>query len=60
MILFTVILLWAMVREVKRSPKNFFALGFTGVSLGTFLFLDVLMVLAWFGAMPHINLFPAP
>jgi hypothetical protein len=60
MILFTAILIWAMVREVRRSPKNKFALGFTGVSLLTFLFLDVMMVLNWFGVMPQIYLFPAP
>ncbi len=59
MILFTVVLVWAFVREMKRTPKVKFALGFTIVSLATFLFLDVLMVLNWFGMMPQIQLFPA-
>lgn len=58
MILFTIILAWAMVRELTRKPMNKFAVGFTGISLLTFLFLDVMMVLNWFDMMPQINLFP--
>jgi hypothetical protein len=49
-----------MVREVSRKPKNMFALAFTGVSLLTFVFLDVMMVLNWFEIMPQIYLFPKP
>ena len=60
MILFTAVLIWAMVREVSRKPKNKFALAFTGVSLLTFVFLDVMMVLNWFEIMPQIHLFPKP
>jgi hypothetical protein len=60
MILFTIVLVWAMIREVKAPVKNKFALGFTGVSLLTFLFLDFLMVAGWFDMMPLWQLFPAP
>ena len=60
MILFTIVLIWAMIRELKAPVKNKFSMGFTGVSLLTFLFLDFLMVAGWFGMMPHWQLFPAP
>jgi hypothetical protein len=60
MILFTVVLVWGAVREIRRQPKNLFALGFLGITLLVFGLLDVLMVLNWFGVMPQIHLFPKP
>lgn len=60
MILFTIVIVWGMLREVKRKPLNWFALGFGGVTLLIFAFLDVMMVLNWFGVMPQIHLFPKP
>jgi hypothetical protein len=58
MLLFTIVLIWGMIREVRRKPLNKFAIGFTAVSLITFLFLDILMILNWFDMMPQIQLFP--
>lgn len=48
-LLFTVILVFAMYQLVKSEKKNFFAIGFTFVTLVLFLFMDVTMILGWFG-----------
>ncbi len=48
-LLFTAILLFAMYQLVKSEKKNFFALGFTFVTLVLFLFMDATMILGWFG-----------
>lgn len=49
MLLFTLLLVIAFFRGVTAEEKNKFAIGFTGISLAVFLFLDVVMVLGWFG-----------
>ncbi|MGZ9586224.1 hypothetical protein [Paenibacillus marinisediminis] len=43
----TLILAWAVVRQIKQRPKNLFALGFATVSLLAFLVIDVIMVKGW-------------
>lgn len=47
MVLFTIVLVWAFIRVMKTD--NLFAKGFTGISLASFLLMDVIMVFAWFG-----------
>lgn len=51
MILFTIVIAIGLFRLLKERPMNKFAIGFTVVSLGTFLFLDALMVVNWLGYM---------
>jgi hypothetical protein len=47
MILFTIVIVWAFFKVAKTD--NLFAKGFAGVSLATFLLMDLIMVFAWFG-----------
>ncbi|WP_128896815.1 DUF2759 family protein [Longirhabdus pacifica] len=51
MILFTIVIAIGFVRLIAAKQKNLFAIGFAGVSLAVFLFLDVLMVRNWFGLL---------
>ncbi|WP_341279826.1 hypothetical protein [Paenibacillus sp. FSL H8-0537] len=44
MLAFTILLLIGFVRLVKERKKNIFAIGFTAVSLGLFLFIDYIMI----------------
>lgn len=48
-ILFTVLILVAIVRLLKEPKKNLFAIGFAVVSLLVFLVMDVVMVMNWMG-----------
>ncbi|MCR8844839.1 hypothetical protein NQ117_14195 [Paenibacillus sp. SC116] len=52
MVAFTLILLWALIRQVKQRPRNLFALGFAAVSLLTFVLADVVMVCGYLGITP--------
>jgi len=47
MIAFTLLLIWAVLRQVKQRPRNLFALGFAVVSLLVFLYADWVMVQGW-------------
>lgn len=47
MILFTIVIIFALVRAI--SHKNKFAVAFSAVSLAVFLFADAIMVLGWMG-----------
>ncbi|GAA3412722.1 hypothetical protein ACFFNY_33200 [Paenibacillus hodogayensis] len=49
MILFTILLIVALVRGVAAPVKNKFAIGFSAFSLFVFLVLDVFMVQGWMG-----------
>lgn len=49
MILFTILLVVAVIRGVAAPVKNKFAIGFGAFSLFVFLVLDVYMVQAWIG-----------
>jgi hypothetical protein len=51
MILFTILIAWGFVRQLKEPVKDKFAFGFTVVSLGLFLAVDALMVLNWIGQL---------
>ena len=55
MILFTVLIAWGLVRQLKSPDKDKFALGFTGVSLLVFLGVDALMVMNWFGILDDFS-----
>ncbi|TVX89418.1 hypothetical protein [Paenibacillus agilis] len=52
MVAFTLILLWALIRQVKQRPRNLFALGFAAVSLLTFILADIVMVYGYLGMNP--------
>ncbi|MBN3523814.1 DUF2759 family protein [Paenibacillus apiarius] len=47
MIVFTIILVWAVIRQVKQRQRNVFALGFAVVSLLVFLYADWIMIQGW-------------
>lgn len=51
MLLFTVVILIGWIRlAMARPKKNIFALGFTTVALGLFLFTDYIMIFkVWLG-----------
>lgn len=49
MILFTILLIVAVVKLVGAKVKNKFAIGFASFSLLVFLVLDVFMVQGWMG-----------
>lgn len=51
LILFTILILFAVVRLVTAKQKNLFAIGFAVVSLIVFLIMDYNMVKAWLGLM---------
>lgn len=46
-ILFTIIIIVGLYRLVVSKKKNYFAIGFCGVSLATFLFMDYIMISGW-------------
>jgi len=46
-LIFTVLIAIGVVRLLMAPKKNKFALGFGGVSLVVFLFLDVIMISGW-------------
>lgn len=48
MIAITLVLVWAVFRQIKQRPRNMFALGFAIVSLLVFLAADAVMVSGWF------------
>lgn len=49
MILFTLIILFGVIRLLRERPKrNLFAIGFGIVSLLVFLASDAIMIKAWF------------
>ncbi|UHA71642.1 DUF2759 family protein [Paenibacillus sp. 481] len=47
MLAFTLLLLWAVVRQIKQRPRNWFALGFAVVSLLVFLAADFILIKGW-------------
>lgn len=49
MILFTILLIVAVVRLVGAKVKNKFAIGFAAFSLFVFIVLDIFMVQGWMG-----------
>lgn len=49
MIVFTILLVVAVVRLLGAKVKNKFAIGFAGFSLLVFLIMDVYMVKGWIG-----------
>ncbi|MEF3305424.1 hypothetical protein [Paenibacillus sp. GYB003] len=49
MILFTILLVVAVIRSISASVKNKFAIGFSAFSLFIFLILDVYMIKGWMG-----------
>jgi hypothetical protein len=51
MVVFTIIIAIGVIRLARAEKRNIFALGFTTVCLLTFLLVDFLMVLSWFGLL---------
>ncbi|CAM3531591.1 hypothetical protein [Marinicrinis lubricantis] len=51
MVLFTIIIAIAVVRNVTAKEKNLFAVGFSIVALLAFLYVDYLMVRTWLGIL---------
>jgi len=51
LLLFTITIAWGLVRLLRAEKKNKFAIGFSVISLGVFLFVDYLMVRNWFGLL---------
>lgn len=51
MIVFTIILAFAVYRLAKQKQRNLFALGFTSICFLTFLGIDFLMLLSWTGQL---------
>ncbi|MCG7407954.1 DUF2759 family protein [Paenibacillus sp. ACRRX] len=47
MLVLTLILLWAVIRQVKQRPRNMFALGFAVVSFLVFVAADFIMISGW-------------
>lgn len=45
-IVFTIVIIWAFKKHFKEG--NLFVKGFIGTSLLVFLFMDIIMVFAWF------------
>ncbi|MDF2649276.1 MAG: hypothetical protein K0Q73_5081 [Paenibacillus sp.] len=46
-LIFTVIIAIAFIRELINPRRNVFALGFAGVSLLVFGFMDYIMITGW-------------
>lgn len=55
MILFTILIAAGVYRLIKQENKNLFAIGFGAVSLLTFLLVDLLMMLNWFGLLEGVQ-----
>lgn len=49
MIVFTILLIIAVVKSISAPVKNKFAIGFAAFSLFIFIVLDVYMVQSWMG-----------
>lgn len=47
MIVFTLLFVWAILRQVRQHPRNFFALGFSVAGLLVFLYADWIMIKGW-------------
>ena len=47
MLVITLILGWAVIRQVKQRPRNLFALVFAAISFIVFLIADVIMISGW-------------
>ncbi|MFC4102052.1 hypothetical protein [Paenibacillus xanthanilyticus] len=47
MLLFTIVILIGLFRLVKQRNKNYFAIGFTLLAAGVFLFSDYVMIQGW-------------
>jgi 4-amino-4-deoxy-L-arabinose transferase-like glycosyltransferase len=45
---FTLLIAIGVLRSITAKQKNLFAIGFGVVSLGVFLFMDVIMLKGWF------------
>jgi hypothetical protein len=50
-IAFTILIAIGVYRSLRAPKKNLFAIGFGGISLLTFLIMDVVMVMNWLGLM---------
>jgi hypothetical protein len=46
-LIFTVVIAIAVIRQLINPRRNLFALGFGTVSLLVFLFMDVIMIKGW-------------
>ncbi|WP_261303519.1 DUF2759 family protein [Paenibacillus andongensis] len=46
-LIFTVVIAIAFIRELINPKRNLFALGFAGVALFVFGFMDVVMIRGW-------------
>ena len=55
MIVFTILIAAGVYRIAKAEKRNMFALGFATICLLTFLAIDFLMVLSWFGALQGLQ-----
>ncbi len=55
MILFTILIAAGVYRLIKQEKKNLFAIGFGTISLLTFLLVDLLMMLNWFGLLEGVQ-----
>lgn len=51
LILFSIIIAIGFVRLLMAPNKNYFALAFTLVCLGVFIFMDILVVKTWLGQL---------
>jgi hypothetical protein len=51
MILFTILIAWGFLRQLREPERDMFSFGFTAVSLALFLAVDALMVLNWIGQL---------
>jgi len=50
-VLFTIVILVAIVRLIRAPKKNVFAILFSLAGLGVFLIMDAVMVLGWMGKL---------
>jgi uncharacterized membrane protein YwaF len=50
-ILFTLLILFGVIRSIGAKKKNLLAIGFGVVCLAVFLIMDVVMVMNWAGAL---------
>lgn len=48
-LIITVIIAIGLVRLLAAPRKNLFAIGFTVISLGVFVFMDIVMIKGWMG-----------
>jgi hypothetical protein len=50
-LLFTLIIAIGVIRSIAAPVKNKFAIGWGAICLLVFLFLDVVMIMNWMGAL---------